>query len=663
MFDPDKVGDTWLRKKVNAMVSRIDYMTPVEVSEQYRYLPSGITSRAGMMRFDKFQYAKEILNNQDIRSDVRETNVMKGVQVAMTTTGESGILYNIKVGGIPMMFVTADYGLANIRMENNIFPMIHNAGFSDLIRSSDVGNSRKTGKNKYLVQFSNGCVLVPIGANNMDRMRQDSFQYMHKDELDGWKRQVGNEGTTDATTDGRLAAYWGTRKIYRISTPTQYPSMINEAYERGDKRKYMVCCKQCSYPQEIRREHINKETGLVGGFKWDLDEHGLLINETVRYCCANCGQEHYEHDKTNLFSEANGAHWKPTSIPKESGIRSYYLPAFYSPSGFTPWYKCISDYLSAFNHEDNTVKDYARMQDYYNLVLGIPFKLPGTKVSFSSVSSHRRSGYSLGQVPNKYAAKYSGSKILFLTCQVDVHDRNLAVCVMGWTSLGRCYVIDYWRFECKKDDLNCDEITNPVWQRLRDLIREAIYVADDGQSYKICKTFIDSRHFTPTVYSFCSEEGVSVSPIQGVSFVSRNSVTKQFSEYRTKSNDIGYKIVVDYYKDSISGILRRDWYEIQGLQPEKHFNAPVDISQKQLKELTAERRVEQKDNRGMVTYAWKRSGGVDNELFDLYVYGSACVDIIAYGICIINFELDAINWGDFWKFVELDESGELFSRF
>ena len=83
---------------------------------------------------------------------------------------------------------------------------------------------------------------------------------------------------------------------------------------------------------------------------------------------------HHEHDKERLFSEDHGAHWKPTARPVEPGIRSYHLPAMYSPIGMAPWYSLVSDYLDAFDTEARKVKDAGLYQVFYNNVLAEPFE-------------------------------------------------------------------------------------------------------------------------------------------------------------------------------------------------------------------------------------------------------------------------------------------------
>ena len=658
----DDVGKDWLLEEIEAMADGVDRITPVKFNEENRYLPQGVSPRPGYIRYDLFPFLREIIECFDPLSSVREVNLRKGVQVGYTTLLESILLYYIAhIKTQSAMYITADKELASGRMENNIIPMINESGFSDLIRSADAGNSRKTGKTKDFIQWDGGGFLIFNGANNATKMRQYSVPLMLKDELDGWKRSVGQDGNSDSLTDARLSAYWSIRKILRGSTPLLEPSMINEAYLKGDQRKYMIRCKSCSHPQELKMEHINRETGVVGGFQWDMID-GTLVLESVRYCCSECGHEHYEHDKERLFSEEHGAHWKPTAKPKEPGIRSYHLPSFYSPFGFRPWYKCVSDYLDSFDPETKQVKSISKFQEYYNNTLGMPFKVMGAKIRFTSVSAHRRAVYRLGQVPNEYAARWSGSKILFLTCQVDVHLRNLAVSVMGWTRDLRCYVIDYWRFERADESDDCGELTSPVWGMLREVIEEKTYKADDGQEYRVAMTLVDAGYANATVTTFCSDYESGVYPILGRDRPGKNQTIKEFAEFTTQSGTIGYRVLVDHYKDRLAPVLRRSWIEEKGVQSIYHFNAPVDMTDKQLKELTVESRREKVDPNGNTSYYWHRPGNAPNELWDLFGYGHAAVEIFAWMICIQNFELKTIDWDEFWKFAEDEANNELFAR-
>ena len=667
MLNLSSIGADWLCDRASCIVEGVAHVSPVDFNESVRYLPDSVTPMPGFISFDINPYMRELVEACDPRSSVREVNLRKGVQITYSTMLESVLLYYMAyIKTRPCMLVSADRELVKGRVDNYILPMLSQSDLSSIIMSSDEGNARKTGKTANNLQWNGGGFLVLGGANNADKMRMWSIQLMLKDEIDAWPDVVGKDGDPDLLTDDRCSAFWAVRKIYRGGTPLMKgKSKIQYQYERGDQRKYHVLCKSCSYPQELVWNFINKETGTVGGFLWDTDD-GVLILESVRYACINCSHEHYEHDKTVLFSSDHGAEWVPTAKPVEPGIRSYHLPAFYSPVGFQPWYKCVSSYLKGFDEKQGRVKDLTKYQVFYNNILARPFEVRGSKVSFSYVSGHRRKFYLYGEVPNSYVEKYSGSKILFLTCQVDVHKRSLSVAVMGWARDARCYLIDYFTIDIAdsedEDSIDCTQSNSKAWTSLSEQLESKVYYDESGIAYKPVITLIDSGYANDTVTTFCSKYSQGVYPILGRDRPAKNQVISEFAEFRTKVGTVGYRILVDHYKDRISSLLRRKWDEDMGVQSPYHFNAPMNCTDDQLKELTVEYRAEKKDLRGMTVYEWFRPSGSKNELFDLLVYGYCAVDILAWSICIEHFALENVVWDQFWDYVAMPDNDNKFGR-
>lgn len=645
----DKIGIDWICESVGNMTDHIDHISPSVYNEQVRYLPGSVSSKPGYIRYDRTPWLREILDCFDVNSPVRQLNFKKGVQIGWSTLLESCTMYAMgHIKTMPIMYMTADKELADARIENNFIPMLNESGMADIVRSSDEGNSRKTGKTKHHIQFEGGGYLVPFGAQNAKKMRQYSICFMLKDELDGWPDLIGKDGDPDALSDDRCKGYEEQMKIFRGSTPLiKGSSKIQFRYEQGDQRIPIIHCKKCNFPQMIRWNDPKD----IGGMKWDMDER-MIIKESVRWCCIECGEPHFEYDKTNLFDPSHGAHWKPTAKPTSPDIRSYHLPSMYASIGMGSWYSCVESYVSGWDMASNKVSDIGKYQKFYNNILGEPFEVIGAKIKFTQVSAHRRSAYKFGQIPNTYAAQYSGSKILFMTCTVDVHKRNLAVIVMGWTKDAKSYVIDYWRFEDEREEPECGSLDSPVWNRLQELIDEAIYTADDGSKYRLAVTLIDSGYANDTVCQFCSQWEAGVYPILGRERTAKNQKISEFAEFKTQAGTVGYRILVDHYKDRIAPVLRREWVEDEGDQRFYHFNAPIDIKDKQLKELTVETRREKKDDRGNTSYYWHRPGNAPNELWDLLVYGHAAVEIIAYNLCIQTFGLDTVDWSRFWQYIE-----------
>ena len=644
----DQLGADWIVDEVGALSESVLKIKPSVFSEEKRYLPASVTPIPGYMRFSVNPFMREIVDCFDPDSPVREVNLMKGVQITYTTALESIIFYAAAhLKAFPMCLATAERDLATDRLENNILPMFDQSGLSEIIKSNDDTSARKSGRGRQGLQFSGGGVLRLLGANNAKKMRQASIAFMLKDELDGWPLLVGRDGDPDKLTDDRCAAYWAMRKIFRGSTPLEkITSKIYKQYKRGDQRKYMVRCKHCNYQQAIRWHTEDKDTGIIGGMVWELDD-GVLIPDSVAWCCAKCGGKHFEHDKTLLLSDEHGAEWVPTARPVAPDIRSYHLPALYSPVGMQPWSKSVLEYLDAYDPVARKVKDIGKYQVFYNNVLGAPFDVVGDKVRFQQVSAHRRQQYMAGMINNTFIQTVAGGPAVFVTCQVDVQKSNLAVATMAWARDQRCFLVDYWRLE--GDD--CTDPNSPVWGQLRKIIDEKEYHADDGKIYRVALTLVDAGYAMDTVLNFCADYQNSVYPILGRERPAKAQTILEFGEFTTKVGTRGFRITVDHYKDRMAVVLRREW-DGQNTQPQYHFNAPLDSTDAQLTELTKETRKRKTDEYGRVSYVWHRPQGADNELWDLLGYGYAAVEIAAYMICREYFELETVDWPRYWNYLE-----------
>ena len=648
----------WLASCFEDLTVEMEVVTPSEWAERSRYLPPQLTPMPGFYRFEVAPYLREIVDCLAVDSPIREVAVMKGAQVGVTVgVLENGIGYCIDhVTTAPVMMVTADAEMAKNRMEQNIAPMIQDSGLADRIKSADESNKRRSGKTARRLEWEGGGFLVPFGAVNANKLRSISIQYLLRDEIDGWPLTVGRDGDPLKLSQARTAAYEGGRKILDLSTPLlKGTSKIAERFARGDQRYYFVCCLECGHPQVLRFRRTDPDTGEVSGIVWETDG-GRLVPDSVRYLCEKCGHPHTNDDKTRLLSPENGAEWRPTAEPASPDVRSYHLSALYSPVGMQTWAGCVSQWLEAWDEEKSRARDMEQLQTFYNNVLGEPFEVRGEKIRFEQVSPHRRREYRLGQVPNELATRVAGSPILLLTCAVDVHKEELPVGVVGWARGRRPFLLDYWRMEGDTEQLD-----NPAtWDRLRQLIEAGdpadpgswAYVADDGKRYRVQLTLIDSGYRADHVYQFCAEYEAGVFPVKGRQEPPK-ATNREFSAFQTPMGTTAYSVTVDMYKDRLSAALRRSW-DGQSMQPPGHFNAPLDISDDALKELTRETKQAKIDARTgkRLGFEWRRPSGAANELWDILVYNSAALDIIAWDVCRNQLGLEFVSWPAFWELAE-----------
>jgi phage terminase large subunit GpA-like protein len=633
----------WLATEFEELTTELIGLSPSAWAEAKRYLPPSVTSLPGFYRFEVAPYLREILDCLSVESPIREISVMKGAQIGVTV----GVLENCigylidHVKTAPVMLVTADAELAKLRMESYITPMLQLSGLEHLIKSADETNTRKTGKTDKKLEWTGGGYLVPFGAQNANKLRSLSIQYLLDDEIDGWPDVVGKDGDPIKLVRDRTAAYEGSRKILDISTPLiKGTSKIAKRFEHGDQRRYFVCCLKCGFSQTLRWRRTNPATGEITGIVWET-QNGRLVPDSVRYLCENCSHEHFNDDKTRLLSPENGAEWRPTEEPQTPHHRSYHLNALYSPVGMQTWTGCVAKWLDAWDVETDRPRDLGELQVFYNNVLGEPFELRGQRVKLEAVSEHKRACYIYGQLPNAWALEHCGSPILLVTCAVDVHKESLRVAVFGWCRARRAFLLDYWKL-----DGDTEQLDDPgTWGRLREIIETHRYVADDGKRYAIQVTLIDSGYLTDQVYRFCAEYQAGVFPVKGRDAPPKNATLKEFGQFTTPNGVVAYSITVDLYKDRWSASLRRSW-DGQSQQPTGHFNVPRDATDKQLKELTVEVKREriEKDTGRRIGFEWFRPSGAANELWDLLVYNDAARDLVGWDLCRSELKLEATDW-------------------
>jgi phage terminase large subunit GpA-like protein len=107
------------------------------------------------------------------------------------------------------------------------------------------------------------------------------------------------------------------------------------------------------------------------------------------------------------------------------------------------------------------------------------------------------------------------------------------------------------------------------------------------------------------------------------------------------------------YKDRLHAALRREW-DGQDQQSPGHPNFPSNYPDAFFKQLTVESKREKINERTgqRIGWEWYRPSGVDNEAWDLSIYNMAALDLVAYGVCIEQFELDYVNWEEFWNYCQ-----------
>lgn len=641
----------WLIDRIESIKDEHNVLSVSKFTEANRYLPASVSPIPGYYSFDVTPYWREVVDCLSLSSPIRHISVKKSAQVGATVgLVESGLLYSIAhIKNAPTMVLTVDDTVAKIRLEENILPMLQASNLDHLVQSNDESNNnRKTGKTKDRISWYGGGYGLFFGSNSPGKLRSFSIQYLFLDEVDGYKKSVGRDGSPVKLAMDRTNAYAQSRKICMLSTPLEKGnSVIDDNYQQGDQRKYFVPCKSCGMMQTLEWNKVNKEDGTLYGLVFHHD-NGKLDIDSVRYVCKYCGEEHRNADKTKML---NKGEWRATAECDDKTRRSYFINALYSPVGMLSWEDCVKQWFECFDVQKKQARDVDKLRTFYNNVLGEPFEVLTDQLKFAGIASHRREAYRFGEVPNRFAQKHCDSDILLLTCAVDVHKNNLAVAVYGWTSGRQAFMIDSFRL-----DGDCHDLSSEPWDKLKDLVYNKVYHSDDGKKYKIQLTLIDSGYAQHEVLEFCYYTDGTI-PIKGIPNAQKGATFQEFKQSSTKMGVDVFNLNVNLYKDRFYSSLNRKWRDHEK-QHEYCVNFPIDITRDQMMEFKAEKKVPVKDpTTGAIQgFKWDRKG--DNENWDLLVYNNSALDILAWDIIVNQGGRDQVNWIEFFDYCRTGNNGE-----
>lgn len=638
----------WLADRIETTTDSYEEKRPSEWAEETRYLPRATTPQPGPFSFDAIPYWREVVDNFDPNSPVQFVAVQKGAQVAATV----GILENVigyemdYVRTVPVLFFTADKELAELKTETNIVPMIQQSGLGHLIQSNDEMRRNKQGLTNKKIEWAGGGYMLPLGAINANKQRSLSAPILLRDEVSGWPLIVGRDADPMKLTETRTNSYELTRKILDLSTPNiTATDVISKRFKLGDQRYYEVPCKHCGKFQVLKFRGVNAD-GTVFGLVWKKDPDGIIEPGSVRYVCKHCQGEMTNDDKLAIMERGK---WVPTAKPSRPNFRSYHLSALYAPYFARTWEAIAVAWLEAWDDEANIPIDGEALQVFYNNDLGEPYELKADKIKHYQVSPHRRSAYKMGELPGDHPELNAGGRVELLTMTVDVQATWLAVSVFAWAPSGdhkgyAAYTIDYFRIEG-----DCENADAAPWEELAKIIDDRRYV-DGDREYPITMSLIDASYLPDTVYGFCAQWDAGVYPLRG-----RDKPTKgaRFQEFEIRENATGTRYVlatVDIYKDRWSAALKREWSGV-GHMPRNNWSAPSDLPDKAIKELTVEYKREKRDpssGKLLGTY-WHRPGNARQELWDLLVYNTAALEVVALDVCEQRLGLEYLSWPDFWE--------------
>lgn len=463
-------------------------------------------------------------------------------------------------------------------------------------------------------------LLYVLGGKAPARFRRVTADMVVYDELDGFDREIGDEGDPLKLGD-RCITNSSFPKSIRGSTPrTKHDSLIDK--ETGNARHlfvYHVRCPECDYAQPLRWSQ----------FKWDAGDDIDERAATVRYLCEACSvpwryseiwklleSGHWETDEEDAETKAKVPGYRiqtgdgdPVLLDAGGLVMdwprhvAFHIWAAYSP--FYSWEDLVAEWLEAQG-------DYLKLKTFTNHRLGECWVEEGDQLDSSDVFENRESY----QVPQE---------ILAILATVDVQDSRVEVEVAGFGNGQEAWHLEHRVIFGNTEHLWSEEAGEfaSVWRDLDDYLRTAQFKRDDGVVLGIDAVGLDTGYRTETAYRFAKKcAHPRVFALKGISGDGR-AVVSAPSRQQTLDRE-----AIDLFGvgvDSAKGmVVKRLTNAAEGKAPAIRLN--LDVTMELCEQLTAEVR-RTKYRRGFEVREWVKTRP-RNEFFDLWVYLIAVLTIL-----------------------------------
>jgi phage terminase large subunit GpA-like protein len=454
-------------KKVNSVTTwfktalRPDpIMTVWEWADKYRVLSKKASSEAGAWRTERTPYLREIMAALSITNSAKKVVFKKSSQVGGTECGNNWIGYVIDHVPGPFMLVMPTVDTAKRNSKLRIDPLIEES--PRLVSKVKAAKSRDKSNTVQQKDFEGG-TLIMTGANSAAGLKSTPCRFVMLDELDEYEKDVEGQGDPVSLVLARSRTF-SRRKAFLVSTPTiDGLSKIEEEFKDSDQRHFYVPCPHCNGFQIL---------------KWGNVQYDAKKPRVATYFCEVCGEEIHERYKTKMLEAGE---WRAHNPGHETV--GFFINSLYSPLGWYSWGDAAHDYEEAKREFENEKKS-EKMKSFVNTVLGEAYKEPGEAPEWKRLYL-RRENYPLNIVPNG---------TLFLTCGVDVQKDRLELEVVAWQRNKVSYSLAY-------EVLVGDPTKQEVWNDLADYITKD-FEGEDGKSYPIRMTGVDSGYHTTHVYNF-----------------------------------------------------------------------------------------------------------------------------------------------------------------
>lgn len=519
---------------------------------------------------------------------VEEITGAKSRQVGGTTYLANCMMYAVDEDPGPLLYVTSTIAKAQSFSEREWQTRIDLSPTVSKLKPDDDNDFKK------LIQHFKTCTAELTGSNSPANLMSRPIRYLFEDEIDTWPNDNGAEAPSINIAEASTISYAHTRKILRISTPTVPTGAIWTNFLRGTQHKFHVPCPHCKKKFELLFKHLNfhREECRTEQGVWDLDQ----VRDVASLTCPSCDKDIEQTEQSLMVS---GGEWVQTNLRAPRRHISWHISALYSPT--MSWGQIAVIFLEQKDTPGG-------LHDFYNHYLGLPFTRESAAITITDVESCRDSSPEYLLYSEKNQKWVLPAQMEFILMTVDVQQDGF-----WWAQRGLCldessYLIDYGAAS-HWDDLG--------------LLVQRQYLQPDGTKLRVYKSLIDSGFIAKRiagVYDFCISSGGLFIPCQGRSpqhglFQPIRETTFEHRGYIIP----GVQLRDDLYKEQL-------YYRRIKERAGAGWYLPRNICEKYKKQVTDERLVPKKTERGTELTEWRDTG--NNHLGDVEKYMLAAIDLV-----------------------------------